>query len=156
MSLWLINKPLFIVQELWMCSMLRLLTSYSNNRWKAGATCRKLGQKIKGQPSGDFLGALIFWQDILTHPGQCFFLLCTQIQNDKRNMPRKFKDKLSLIKVSKGRCRKALDAFADFSVLCQVGRFTFAFCYQFLMIFLCFGIFSFDRISLFHFHNTRK
>ena len=49
-------------------------------------------------------------------------------------MPRKFEDKLSLIKVSKGRCPKALDDFAVLSVLCQVGCFTFAFCYQFLMI----------------------
>ena len=66
-------------------------------------------------------------------------------------MPRKFKDKLSLIKVSKGRCPKALDDFADFSVLCQVGRFTFAFCYRFLVIFRCFRIFPFDRTSFFTF-----
>ena len=66
-------------------------------------------------------------------------------------MPRKFKDKLALIKVSKSRCPKALDDFADFSVLSQVGRFTFAFCYQFLMIFLCFGIFPFDCTSFFTF-----
>ena len=59
--------------------------------------------------------------------------------------------KLSLIKVSKGRCPIALDDFADLCVLCQVGRFTFAFCYQFLMIFLCFGIFPFDRTSFFTF-----
>ena len=58
---------------------------------------------------------------------QFFLLLCTQIQDDKRNMPRKFLDKLSLIKVSKGRCPKSLDDLADISVLCQVGRFTFAF-----------------------------
>ena len=64
-------------------------------------------------------------------------------------MPRKFKDKLSLLKVSKGRCPKALGDFTDFSVLCKVGRFTFAFCYQFLMIFLWFGIFPFDRTSFF-------
>ena len=62
-------------------------------------------------------------------------------------MPRKFKDKLSLIKVSKGRFPKARDDFANFSVLCQVVRFMFAFCYQFLVIFLCFGIFPFDRTS---------
>ena len=61
------------------------------------------------------------------------------------------KDKLSLIEVSKGYCPKALDDFADFSVLCQVGRFTFAFCYQFLMIFLCVGIFPFERTSFFTF-----
>ena len=66
-------------------------------------------------------------------------------------MPRKFKDKLSLIKVSKGHCPKALDAFASFSVLRQVERFTLAFCYQFLMIFLCSGIFPFDRTSFFTF-----
>ena len=66
-------------------------------------------------------------------------------------MPRKFKDKLTLIKLSKGRCPKALDDFADFSVFCQVGRFTCAFCCQFLMIFLCFGIFPFDRTSFFTF-----
>ena len=64
-------------------------------------------------------------------------------------MSRKFLDKLLLIKVSKGHCPKALDYFADFSVLCQVGRFTFAFCYQFLVIFLCFGIFPFDLASFF-------
>ena len=63
----------------------------------------------------------------------------------------KVEDKLSFIKVSKGRCPKALDDSVDFSVLCQVGRFTFLFCYQFLMIFLCFGIFSFDRTSYFTF-----
>ena len=56
-----------------------------------------------------------------------------------------------MIKVSKGRCPKALDDFDDFSVLYQVGRFTFAFCYQFLMIFLCFRIFPFDRTSFFTF-----
>ena len=93
---------------------------------------------VKGQPFGDFLSALIFWQDIWTHLGQFFFLFCTQSQDDERNMPRKFEDKLSLIKVSKGRCPKALDDFADLSVLCQVGRFTFAFCYQFLMILFLF------------------
>ena len=48
-------------------------------------------------------------------------------------MPRKFEVTLSLIKVSKGRCPKALDDFADFSALCQVGRFRFGICYQFLM-----------------------
>ena len=41
-----------------------------------------------------------------------------------------------MIKVSKGHCPNALDDFASFSVLCQVGRFTYAFCYQFLMIFV--------------------
>ena len=66
-------------------------------------------------------------------------------------MPRKFWDKLLLIKVSKGRCPKALDDFADFSVLYQVVRFPIAFCYQFLMIFLCFGIFPFDRTSFVNF-----
>ena len=59
-----------------------------------------------------------------------------------------------MIKVSKGRCPKALDEFADFSVLYQVGRFTFAFCYQFLMIFLYFGIFPFDRAGFFTFIIT--
>ena len=54
-------------------------------------------------------------------------------------------DKLSLIKVRKGRCPKALDNFADFSVSYQLGRFTYAFCYQFLTIFRCFGIFPLDR-----------
>ena len=42
-----------------------------------------------------------------------------------------------MIKVSKGRCPKAIDDFANFSVLCRVGRFMYAFCYQFLMIFRC-------------------
>ena len=134
-----------------MFSLKRLLTSYSNNRRKAGATCQTLGQKVKGQPSGDFLGAPIFWQDMWTHLGQFFFRLCTQSTDDERNIPRKFKDKLSFIKVSKGPCSKALDDFADFSILCQVGRFTFAFCYQFLMIFLSFEIFPFDRTSFFTF-----
>ena len=50
-----------------------------------------------------------------------------------------------MIKVSKDRCPKALDDFADFSVLCQVGRFTYAFCFKFLMIFRCFEIFPIDR-----------
>ena len=58
---------------------------------------------------------------------------------------------MSLIKVSKGRCPKALDDFADYSVLCQVEGFTCAFCYQFLMIFLCFGIFPFACTSFFIF-----
>ena len=58
--------------------------------------------------------------------------------------PRKFEDKLSLIKVSEGRCLKALDDLANFTVLCKVGRFTYAFCYQFLIIFRCFGIFPLD------------
>ena len=66
-------------------------------------------------------------------------------------MPRKFEDKLSLIKVSEGRCAKVLDDLTAFIVLCQAERFTFAFCYQFLMIFLSFGIFPFDRISFFTF-----
>ena len=57
---------------------------------KEGATCRTLGQKVKGQLSGDFLGALTFLQDILTHLGQCFFLLCTQIRDDERKKSRKF------------------------------------------------------------------
>ena len=54
--------------------------------------------------------------------GQCFFLPYTQIQEDEIKMPRKFGDKLSLIKVSKGRCPKALVDFSNFSVLCQVER----------------------------------
>ena len=82
---------------------------------------------------------------MLTHLGQYFFLLCTQIQDDEIKMPIKFYDQLSLIKVSKGRSPKALDDFVDFSVLSQVGRFTHAFCYQFLMIFRCFEIFPLDR-----------
>ena len=42
---------------------------------------------------------------------------------------------MSMIEVSKGLCPKALDDFDNLSVFCQVGRFTYAFCYQFLMIF---------------------
>ena len=42
-------------------------------------------KRSKGQPTSDFLGALIFWQDIWTHLGQFFFLLCTQIQNDEKH-----------------------------------------------------------------------
>ena len=57
---------------------------------KKGATCWTLGQKVKGQPSHDFLGALICWQDILTHLGQCVFIICTQIKNNERKMQRKF------------------------------------------------------------------
>ena len=56
-----------------------------------------------------------------------------------------------MIKVSKGRCPTALDDFKDFSVLRQVGRFTFAICYKFLMIFLCLGIFPFNHTSFFTF-----
>ena len=56
-----------------------------------------------------------------------------------------------MVKVSKGRCPKALDDFADFSVLCQVGRFMHAFCYQFLVIFRCFAIFPLDRTDFFTF-----
>ena len=40
----------------------------------------------------------------------------------------------------KGCCRKALDDFADLSVLCQLRLFTYAFCYQFLMILLLWNI----------------
>ena len=71
-------------------------------------------------------------------------------------MPLKFENKLSLIKDIKGRCPKVLDGFANFSVLCQVGSFTYALCYQFLMIFRCFGIFPLDRTGFCHLHNTRK
>ena len=78
------------------------------------------------------------------------------MQDDERKMPRKFEDKMSLIKVSKGHCPKALDDFASFSVLSQVGRFTFAFCFQFPMIFRCFGIFPLDLTGFCHLHNTRK
>ena len=74
----------------------------------------------------------------------------------KEKMPRKFEDKLSFIKVSKGRCPKSLDDFVNFSVLYQVGRFTYAFSYQFLVIFLCFGIFPLDRTGFCHLHNSRK
>ena len=56
-----------------------------------------------------------------------------------------------MIKVSKGRCPKALDDSADFSVVCQFGRFTYAFCYQFLMILRGFGIFRLDRTGFFIF-----
>ena len=62
--------------------------------------------------------------------------------------PQKMLGQLSLIKVS---CPKALDNLADFSVLSQVGRFTYAFCYQFLVIFRCFDIFPLDRIGFFTF-----
>ena len=108
-SLCLINKSLFQVQLLCMFSLQTLLTSYSNGRWKEGATCRTLGQKVKGQPSGDSLVTLIFWQYIVKHLGQCFFLLCAQTRYDEKKMPRKFEDKRSLIKVSKGNCPKALE-----------------------------------------------
>ena len=67
-----------------------------------------------------------------------------------------FYDKLSLFRVSKGRSPKALDDFADFCLLCQLGRLTYAFCYQLLMIFRCFGIFPLDRTGFFQLHNTRK
>ena len=62
-----------------------------------------------------------------------------------------------MIKVSNDRCSKALDDFADLIVLCQVGRFMHAFCFQFLMIFRCFGIFHIDRTGFLHLHtcNTR-
>ena len=50
----------------------------------------------------------------------------------------------------------ALLSFANFSVLCQVGHFTYALCYQFLMVFRCFGIFPLDRTGFCHLHNTRK
>ena len=68
----------------------------------------------------------------------------------KETCPQSFRTNSS-IKVSKDRCPKALDAFADICVLCQVEHFTFAFRYQFLVIFLCFGIFPFDRTSFFTF-----
>ena len=71
-------------------------------------------------------------------------------------MPRKFKDKLSLIKVSKGRSPKERYAFANLSVLCQLRRFKYAFCYQLQMIFLCFGIFPLDRTVFFKLYDTVK
>ena len=40
------------------------------------------------------------------------------------------------MKVGKGRYPKALDDYAYFIVLCQVGRVMYAFCYQFLMSFV--------------------
>ena len=135
-SLRLKNGAILPVQYLQIFAIIRLLTSYSKDKRKQEAKYWTLSQKVKGQPSNDFLGALIFWQDIWTHLGQFFFLLCTQMHDDERKMSRKFYDKLSLIKVSEGRCPKSLDDFSDFSILCQVGRFTYAFCYQFLMIFL--------------------
>ena len=64
-------------------------------------------------------------------------------------MSRKFWVQRSFIKVSKSRCPKAFDDFADISVFSQVGRFTHAFCYQFLMIFRRFGIFPRDRTVFF-------
>ena len=51
------------------------------NMWNFGS---------KGQPSGDFLVAFVFRQDILTYLGQCFFSHFIQIQDDERKMPRKF------------------------------------------------------------------
>ena len=113
-------------------------TSYFifQQKMKTGSYKSNFGSK--GQPSGDFLGALIFWLDIWTHLGQFFFLLCTQSPDDERNMPRKFEDKLSLIKVSKGRCPNALDDFAVLSVLCQLGSFTLAFCYMYQFLIICF------------------
>ena len=56
-----------------------------------------------------------------------------------------------MLKVSKGRCPKALDDLADISVLCEVWRFTYAFCYQFLMIFRGFEIFVLDRTGFWTF-----
>ena len=50
-------------------------------RWKEEASFRTLGEKVKGQPSYDF---------ILTYLGQSVFLLCTQINDDDRKTPRKF------------------------------------------------------------------
>ena len=38
----------------------------------------------------------------------------------------------------------------------QVGRFTYMFCYQFLMTFRCFGIFPIGRTGFLHLNNTRK
>ena len=111
---------------------------------------------VKRSKVGGFLGALIFRQDILTHLGQCFLLPCTQIHDDARKTPIKFEEKLSFIKVGKGRCPNALDYSAGFSVLCQVGRFMYAFWYQFRLIFRCFGIFPIDRTVFLHLHNTRK
>ena len=69
---------------------------------------------------------------------------------------RKFEDKLSLnVKVSKGRCPKALDDFANCSVWCQVGRFTNAVCYQYLMIFRLLE-YSLATVLFFHLHSIRN
>ena len=119
---------------------------------KRGSHMFTLGQKVKGQPSCDFLVALIFWQDTWTHHHQCVFLLCTQMQDDDRKTPRFFVGQTGIVnKVGECRCPKALDDFADFRIFCQVGRFISAGCYQFLMIFHCFGIFSLQRNGFFIF-----
>ena len=101
-------------------------------------------------------GCTYFLTGYLDTSWSVFFLLCTQIQDDDKKMPKKFLDKLSLINVSKCRSPKALEDFADFSVLCQLGLFTYVFCYQLLMIFRCFGIFLLDCTDFFQLYNTRK
>ena len=63
----------------------------------------------------------------------------------KERCPESCRTKLLLMKVNKGRCPRALDEFANISVLCQVEHFMYAFCYQFLVIFRCFGIFPLDH-----------
>ena len=84
------------------------------------------------------------------HLDQFFSLRCTQMLDDEINMPRKFEEKLTSIKLCKGRCSKALDDFADFSVFRQVGRYV---CVLLLISdeFSVFGIFPFDRTSFFTF-----
>ena len=69
--------------------MQRLLTTYSNGRWKEGATCKTLGQKVKGKPSDKFLDALIFWHDILIRLGQYFFLRRAHINDNERKKAQK-------------------------------------------------------------------
>ena len=108
-------------------------------------------QKVKDQLSGRLSGCAYFLTGYLDTSWSVFFLLCTQIHDDERKMPKKLYDKLSLIKVSKGRSPKALDNLADFSELCQFERFSYAFCYQLLMIVRCFGIFLLDRTGFSNF-----
>ena len=123
---------------------------------KRGSHMSNFGSKDQRSTFRRLSGCTYFLTGCLTHLGQWSFLFCTQIQDDERMIPIKFQDKLTLLEVRKGRCPKALDGFADFSVLYQIGCFTYAFCYQFLVMFRCFGIFPLDCTGVFHLHNTRK
>ena len=96
------------------------------------------GQNVKVNLPATFFVALICDRKSHHISVSVYFLLCTHIQDDDGKTPRKCRDKLSLTKVNKGRCPKALNDLADFSVLCRVRRFTIAVCYQFLISFRCF------------------
>ena len=56
-----------------------------------GGSSRILGQKVKAHSSCDFSVVFSFRNDILRHLDQCYFLLCTHIQDDNGRQPERFR-----------------------------------------------------------------